>query len=180
LSNCSITEESYKILTSALEPNPSHLIELDLTGNDPGRSGLQWFFSLFGGGTSKLKTISFLRSPAAEEAYKYLTDVLGTNPLLLQELDLSRIKRGDQDWENISALLVDSYCIVEKIKLNSYEMTSKSCSVLATVLCSKTTLKEMNLNNSSLQDSGVKEICKGLTKSKLETLKLSNCSITEE
>ncbi|XP_016374863.1 LOW QUALITY PROTEIN: protein NLRC5-like [Sinocyclocheilus rhinocerous] len=180
LSDCSITEESYKILTSALKPNPSHLLELDLTGNDPGPSGLQWFFSLFAGGTSKLKTISFLRSPAAEEAYKYLTDVLGTNPLLLQELDLSRIKLGDQDWENISALLLDSYCKVEKLKLNSYEMTSKSCSVLATVLCSKTTLTEMNLNNSPLQDSGVKEICKGLTKSKLEKLKLSNCSITEE
>uniref|UniRef100_A0A671N9K5 Uncharacterized protein n=1 Tax=Sinocyclocheilus anshuiensis TaxID=1608454 RepID=A0A671N9K5_9TELE len=39
LSNCGISEEGYKALASALRSNPSHLIELDLTGNDPGQSG---------------------------------------------------------------------------------------------------------------------------------------------
>uniref|UniRef100_A0A8C1UU36 Uncharacterized protein n=1 Tax=Cyprinus carpio TaxID=7962 RepID=A0A8C1UU36_CYPCA len=39
LSDCSITEEGYKALASALRSNPSHLIELDLRGNDPGQSG---------------------------------------------------------------------------------------------------------------------------------------------
>jgi len=33
LSDCSITEEGYKALASALRSNPSHLIELDLTGH---------------------------------------------------------------------------------------------------------------------------------------------------
>jgi len=43
LSDCSITEEGYKALAlaSALRSNPSHLIELDLTGNDPGQSGVK-------------------------------------------------------------------------------------------------------------------------------------------
>ncbi len=41
LSDCSITEEGYKALASALRSNPSHLIELDLTGNDPGPSGVK-------------------------------------------------------------------------------------------------------------------------------------------
>ena len=41
LSDCSITEEGYKALSSALRSNPSHLIELDLTGNDPGPSGVK-------------------------------------------------------------------------------------------------------------------------------------------
>ncbi|XP_052445019.1 protein NLRC5 isoform X16 [Carassius gibelio] len=179
LSDCGINGENYKTLISVLRSSPSRLTKLDLTGNYPGKLGLQWLFKLLKGAMGNLMNISFL-SPAAEEAYEYLFNILGTNPLLLQELDLSTIKLGDLDWEKLAALLPDSHCIVEKIKLNTCELTEKSCSVLATVLSSKPNLKEMNLNNSRLLDSGVKQICEGLKKSKLEILKLSNCSITEE
>uniref|UniRef100_A0A8C2CCZ3 Uncharacterized protein n=1 Tax=Cyprinus carpio TaxID=7962 RepID=A0A8C2CCZ3_CYPCA len=179
LSDCGITGENYKTLISVLRSNPSRLIKLDLTRNYPGKSGLQWLFKLLGGGMGNSVNISFLTTPAAEEAYEYLFKVLGTNPLLLQELDLSKIKLGDLDWEKLAALLTDSHCLVEKIKLNDCELTEKSCSVLATVLSSKTILKEMNLNNSCLLDSGVKEICEGLKKSKLEILKWVHLHIVE-
>ncbi|XP_058616116.1 uncharacterized protein LOC131530060 isoform X2 [Onychostoma macrolepis] len=179
LSDCSITEEGYTTLTSSLKSN-SHLIELDLTGNYPGRSGVQDLIDLLRGGCCKLKTVRFLKSSAAQEACDYLSQVLGTNPLVLTELDLSEDKLGDLDGEKLSALLMDSHSKLEKLKLNNCELTEKSCSVLATVLSSKTILKEMNLNNSCLLDSGVREICEGLKKSKLKILKLSNCCITEE
>ncbi|XP_026054569.1 ribonuclease inhibitor-like isoform X2 [Carassius auratus] len=181
LSDCSITEEGYKTLTSSLRSN-SHLIELDLTGNDPGESGVKDVIDLLRGGCCKLKTVRFLKSPAAQKACDHLTEVLGTNPLLLKELDLSEDKLGDLDGEKLSALLMDSHNKVEKMKLNNCELIEKSCSVLATVLSSKTILKEMNLNNSRLLDSGVKEICEGLKNPvcELKILKLSDCSITEE
>ncbi|XDV23282.1 hypothetical protein PO909_027923 [Leuciscus waleckii] len=178
LSDCSITENSFKILTSSLKSN-SHLKELELKGNDPGRSGVKMFTDMLWSGLSKLK-ISFLKNAAAEDACKYLTEVLKTDPLQLTELDLSGIELGDKHWKNLSEFLVDSYCKVDKIKLNNYEMTKKSCAVLATVLSKNTILEEMDLNNSRLLDSGVKEICEGLKKSKLKILKLSDCSITEE
>ncbi|KAI2646615.1 Ribonuclease inhibitor [Labeo rohita] len=162
LSDCSITEEGYKALASALRSNPSHLIELDLTGNDPGQSGVKELNDLLHDELCSLKTIRFLKSPAAEEACEYLTGVLGKSPLLLKKLDLSGDKLGDLDGEKLSALLMDSHSKLEKIMLNNCELTEKSCSVLATVLSSKTILKEMNLNNSNLLDSGVKEICEGL------------------
>uniref|UniRef100_A0A673I1M3 Uncharacterized protein n=1 Tax=Sinocyclocheilus rhinocerous TaxID=307959 RepID=A0A673I1M3_9TELE len=57
LSDCSITEEGYKALASALRSNPSHLIELDLTGNDPGQSGVKQLSDLILDGRYKLKTI---------------------------------------------------------------------------------------------------------------------------
>ncbi|KAL0146856.1 hypothetical protein M9458_057795, partial [Cirrhinus mrigala] len=182
LSDCSITEEGYKALASALRSNPSHLIELDLTRNDPGQSGVKELSDLLQDGLCSLKTIRFLKSPAAEEACEYLTGVLGKSPLLLKELDLSGDKLGDLEWEKLSALLMDSHSKLEKIMLNNCELTEKSCSVLATVLSSKTILKEMNLNNSRLLDSGVKEICEGLKNPvcELKILKLSDCSITEE
>ncbi|XP_050958281.1 ribonuclease inhibitor-like [Labeo rohita] len=162
LSDCSITEEGYKALASALRSNPSHLIELDLTGNDPGQSGVKELSDLLQDEFCSLKTIRFLKSPAAEEACEYLTGVLGKSPLLLKELDLSGDKLGDLDGEKLSALLMDSHSKLDKIMLNNCKLTEKSCSVLATVLSSKTILKEMNLNNSRLLDSGVKEICEGL------------------
>ncbi|ROL54955.1 NLR family CARD domain-containing protein 3 [Anabarilius grahami] len=182
LSNCSITEEGYKALASALRSNPSHLIELDLTGNYPGQSGVKELSDLLQDGHNQLKTLRFLKSPAAQKACDYLTKILGKSPLLLTELDLSEDKLGDLDGEKLSALLMDSHSKLEKIKLNNCELSEKSCSVLATVLSSKTILKELNLNNSHLLDSGVKEICEGLKNPvcKLRILKLSNCSVTEE
>ncbi|XDV28581.1 hypothetical protein PO909_031832, partial [Leuciscus waleckii] len=179
LSGCSITEEGYKTLTSSLKSN-SNLIELNLRGNDPGRSGVKELYDLLRLESCKLKNIRFLKSAAAQEACDYLTTVLGKSPLLLTELDLSEDKLGDLDGEKLSALLMDSHSKVEKMKLNNCELTEKSYSVLATVLSSKTILKELNLNNSRLLNSGVKEICEGLKKSTLKILKLSDCSITEE
>ncbi len=57
LSDCSITEEGYKALASALRSNPSHLIELDLTGNDPGQSGVKQLNDLLQDPNCQLKTL---------------------------------------------------------------------------------------------------------------------------
>ncbi|XDV28515.1 hypothetical protein PO909_031811, partial [Leuciscus waleckii] len=181
LSDCNISEEGYKALVSTLRSNPLHLIELDLRGNDPGQSGVKELSDVLKDVHYRLKTIRFLKSAAAQEACDYLTKVLGKSPLLLTELDLSEDILGDLDGEKLSALLMDSHSKVEKIKLNNCELTEKSCSVLATVLSSKTILKELNLNNSRLLNSGVKEICEGLKNPvcELKILKVSNCSITE-
>ncbi|MCJ8750257.1 hypothetical protein PDJAM_G00260450, partial [Pangasius djambal] len=44
LSDCNITGEGYTALAEALNSNPSsHLMELDLRGNDPGEPGLNEF-----------------------------------------------------------------------------------------------------------------------------------------
>ncbi|XP_052375983.1 NACHT, LRR and PYD domains-containing protein 3-like [Oncorhynchus keta] len=46
LSGCSITEEGCASLASALRSNPSHLKELDLSGNTPGASGVKLLSSV--------------------------------------------------------------------------------------------------------------------------------------
>ncbi|KAF4097459.1 hypothetical protein G5714_021467 [Onychostoma macrolepis] len=151
------------------------------------KENTQYFVQDFNEGMCSIKeaaldiTLYFLREMKQDKLADTL-EALGTNPLLLKELDLSEDKLGDLDGEKLSALLMDSHSKVEKMKLNNCELTEKSCSVLATVLSSKTILKEMNLNNSRLLDSGVKEICEGLKNPvcELKILKLSNCGITEE
>ncbi len=47
-------------------------------------------------------------------------------------------------------------------RLNDCGLTDKSCLALATVLGSDTNLKELNMNNNNIQDSGVKLLCTGL------------------
>ncbi|XDV23330.1 hypothetical protein PO909_027943 [Leuciscus waleckii] len=181
LSNCSITEEGYKALASALRSNPSHLMELDLTGNDPGQSGLKELNDLLQDPNCQLKTLRFL-GPAADEACQYVIGIEGKNPLFLRELNLSDHKLGDSQVNQFSALLQDKHCKLNKLMLRNCGLTEESCSALATVLRSNSNLKELDISNNNLQDSGVKKLQDGLenTNCTLEKLILSDCSITEE
>uniref|UniRef100_A0A671KHL2 NACHT domain-containing protein n=1 Tax=Sinocyclocheilus anshuiensis TaxID=1608454 RepID=A0A671KHL2_9TELE len=52
--------------------------------------------------------------------------------------------------------------------LNECDLTDISCSALATVLGLDSSLKELNMNNNNLQDSGVKLLCTGLENVKCE------------
>ncbi|XP_016427515.1 ribonuclease inhibitor-like, partial [Sinocyclocheilus rhinocerous] len=183
LSDCSITEEGYLAIASGLRSNPSHLIELDLTGNDPGQSGVKQLSDLLQSQYFSLKTLRLLQSPDAEEACKYLNYILHIkNPLLLRELNLSEHELGDTRVNQITALLQDKHCKLNTLILHKCGLTEESCSALATVLRSNSSLKELDMSNNNLQDSGVKKLQNGLenTNCTLQKLSLSDCSITED
>ncbi|XP_039513146.1 NACHT, LRR and PYD domains-containing protein 12-like [Pimephales promelas] len=116
LSDCSITEEGYKALASALRSNPSHLIEMDLRGNDHGESGVKQFSDLLQDPNCQLKTLRFL-SPAADEACQYVTGIVGKNPLFTRELNLSERELGDTRVNQIAALLQDKHCELNALML---------------------------------------------------------------
>ncbi|XP_067217989.1 NLR family CARD domain-containing protein 3-like isoform X2 [Chanodichthys erythropterus] len=181
LSNCSVTEEGYKALASALRSNPSHLIELDLTGNDPGESGMKELNDLLQKPNCQLKTLRFL-SPAADEACQYVKRVVGKNLLLLRELNLSGRELGDTGVNQIAALLQDKHCRFNTLILNRCSITEKQCVILTSALKSNPShLRELNLSENKLGDSGVKHLCDVLKDShcKLERLSLQNCGITD-
>ncbi|XP_060780487.1 NACHT, LRR and PYD domains-containing protein 12-like [Neoarius graeffei] len=184
LSDCSITEEGYTALAEALRRNPSsHLLELDLRGNDPGASGVKLLTDLLQDPDCKLTTLSLLKHPAAQEACTWLNSVLDENPLLLKELDLSMKEPGDSGVKKLSALLEDSHCKFQKIRLNKSNLTVESCSALASVLKLKScSVRELDLSNNSLQDPGVTQLSAGLKnpQSPLRTLRLCNCSVAAE
>uniref|UniRef100_A0A8C1Y0R8 NACHT domain-containing protein n=1 Tax=Cyprinus carpio TaxID=7962 RepID=A0A8C1Y0R8_CYPCA len=181
LSECNVTEEGYKALASALRLNPSHLIELDLTGNDPGQSGVKELSDLLHDPNCQLQTLRLL-GPAADEACQYVTGIVGKNLLLLRELNLSERELGDTRVNQITALLQDKHCKLNTLMLRDCGLTEESCSALATVLRSNPSLKELDMSNNNLQDSGVKKLQNGLgnIKCTLEKLGLSGCSITED
>ncbi|KAL1251839.1 hypothetical protein QQF64_019635, partial [Cirrhinus molitorella] len=158
LSDCSITEEGYKALSSALRSNPSHLIELDLTGNDPGQSGVKELSDLLQDPNCQLKTLRFL-GPAADEGCQYVTGIVGKNPLLLRELDLSGHKLGDTRVNQIAALLQDKHCTLNTLILCECSITEKQCLILTSALKSNPShLRELNLSGNELGDSGVKNL----------------------
>ncbi|XP_067219488.1 protein NLRC3-like [Chanodichthys erythropterus] len=182
LSNCSVTEEGYKALASALRSNPSHLIELDLTGNDPGQSGVKELSDLLQDPNCQLKTLRFL-SAAADEACQYVERVVGKNPLLQRELNLSEHKLGDTRVNQIAALLQDKHCRLNTLTLSECSITEEQCVILTSALKSNPShLRELNLSRNELGDSGVKNLSDLLMNPqfKLEKLHLSECSITEK
>ncbi|XP_062413251.1 NLR family CARD domain-containing protein 3-like isoform X2 [Pungitius pungitius] len=70
-----------------------------------------------------------------------------------------------------------------KVLLSDCNLSERSCEVLSSVLSSQSSsLRELDLSNNHLQDSGVKLLCDGLKSPHcdLETLSLSGCLITEE
>ncbi|XP_067357129.1 protein NLRC3-like [Channa argus] len=70
-----------------------------------------------------------------------------------------------------------------KALLNDCNLSERSCEALSSVLSSQTSsLRELDLSNNNLQDSGVKLLCSGLESPFciMEMLRLSGCLITEE
>ncbi|XP_060779074.1 NACHT, LRR and PYD domains-containing protein 3-like [Neoarius graeffei] len=181
LSDCNITEKGYTDLAEALKSQrSSHLRELDLRGNDPGASGMKEFRNLLNDGKC---TLRLLKSPNAQTAYDHVTKVVGINPILQTDLNLSGKIAGDSGAEQLSALLKDPHCRAEKLQLRECNLTEKGCSALLTALRSESsTLRELNLSQNRIQDSGVKLLSAELKNPhcKLETVRLSDCSITEE
>ncbi|KAL0160759.1 hypothetical protein M9458_044484, partial [Cirrhinus mrigala] len=48
--------------------------------------------------------------PDADEACRFITGIVGENPLLLRELNLSQCELGDTQVNQIAALLQDKHC----------------------------------------------------------------------
>ncbi|KAL0146855.1 hypothetical protein M9458_057794, partial [Cirrhinus mrigala] len=115
LSDCSITEEGYKALASALRSNPSHLIELDLTGNDPGQSGVKELSDLLQDPNCQLKTLILNNNCITEGGCHVLAAALNSNPSNLTELDLSENKLGNPGMKIILTLFENVQCRLEKL-----------------------------------------------------------------
>ncbi|KAM9431928.1 ribonuclease inhibitor-like [Clarias gariepinus] len=184
LSDCSITGEGYTALVKALKSKrSSHLTELDLRGNDPGTSGLKELRTLMNNSNWKQKTWRLLKSPDAQRACDHLTGVLGINPILQTDLNLSGKIDGDSGVEQLCVLLKDPHCRPETLQLSECNLTERGCSALLTALRSESsTLRELNLSKNRIQDSGVKLLSAELKNKHctLQTVRLSDCSITEE
>uniref|UniRef100_A0A8C7JLP8 Uncharacterized protein n=1 Tax=Oncorhynchus kisutch TaxID=8019 RepID=A0A8C7JLP8_ONCKI len=117
LSGCGVTEEGCASLVSALESNPSHLRELDLSNNDLKDSGVKLLSAGLGNPHCKLETLRLSGCLVTEEGCASLVSALRSNPSHLRELDLSYNHPGDSGVRLLSAGLEDPHCRLEKLNV---------------------------------------------------------------
>uniref|UniRef100_W5LNX4 NACHT LRR and PYD domain-containing protein n=1 Tax=Astyanax mexicanus TaxID=7994 RepID=W5LNX4_ASTMX len=99
----------------------------------------------------------------SEKSCAGLASALSSNSSILRELNLQYNELQDSGVKLLSAGLKSSHCKLEILWLRECNLPEKSCADLASALSSNSsTLRELNLGNNKLQDSGVKLLSAGL------------------
>uniref|UniRef100_A0A8C1GLL6 Uncharacterized protein n=1 Tax=Cyprinus carpio TaxID=7962 RepID=A0A8C1GLL6_CYPCA len=150
--------------------NPSHLRELDLSGNKLEDSGVQI--------CSLCRLVS---CGITDEGCAALSSALTLNPTHLRWLDLSKNKRSDSGINLLSTGLGNPHCKLEMLGLHDCDVTDEGCAALASALRSNPSyLRELDLSDNKLGDLGVKLLSTGLENCKLEILKLEFCDVSDK
>ncbi|XP_036790230.1 NACHT, LRR and PYD domains-containing protein 12 [Oncorhynchus mykiss] len=183
LVDCELTYKSCETLASALQTPNSPLRELDLSYNDLEDRGVKL---LCVGLTSSLCSIQILVLAECELTYEScetLASALQTPNSPLRELDLSYNDLGDRGVKLLCVGQTSPLRNIQTLVLGQCGLTEGCCSDLASVLSSPNSqLKQLQLRDNDLQDSGVTLLSAGLEDPdcKLYTLGLSCCLVTEE
>ncbi|XP_062394296.1 NACHT, LRR and PYD domains-containing protein 3-like isoform X2 [Sardina pilchardus] len=181
LAECKLSENSCGIVAAVLL-SPNSLIELDLSHNDLGDSGVHLLSKGLSSPNCKLQTLRLSKCGISDEGYVCLALALMLNPSCVKELDMNNNHPGESAQKLLSATLEDPHHKVEALQFADCKLTDKSCEIVASVLQSPNSLLQLDLSDNDLGDSGVQLLSKGLSSfnSKIHTLRLSDCLISEK
>ncbi|XP_041960938.1 NACHT, LRR and PYD domains-containing protein 3-like isoform X2 [Alosa sapidissima] len=115
LAYCKLTHKSGEDVASILQ-SPNFLIELDMSHNDLGDSGIQLLAKGLSSPHCKLHTLRLSDCFISEKGCGFLASALTSNPSHLKELDLSYNHPGESGLELLSARQKDPVCKLEILK----------------------------------------------------------------
>ncbi|XP_030876374.1 ribonuclease inhibitor isoform X1 [Leptonychotes weddellii] len=177
LENCGLTSASCEDLCGVVASKPS-LQELDLGDNKLGDQGIATLCPSLLHPSCQIRVLWLWDCDITTAGCRDLCRVLGAKESL-KEMSLAGNVLGDEGARLLCDSLREPGCRLQSLWVKSCSFTAASCQHFGTMLTQNKHLVELQLSNNKLGDSGLQELCQGLSQpgTTLQVLCLGDCDV---